>query len=148
MTSEEDMIYPTHKAFDDALEFLDEMAMQKNPLLFSGRFKLVHAIVGAPGGRDSAQAWVEENEQYVIFAGILNGVKRYFIANRKEFYDDINVKETTKYTVEQAIEQNLLHKTFGPWVKRYQELCGRAPEDEWPGATVRSNEKGLGSGET
>lgn len=136
MSVYDDAIHPTHRAFDDALEFIEELARHKNPLLFSGRLRVVHAVVAAPNGREAAQAWIEQDNQYVIFAGILDGVRSYFAADRQEYYDDIKVKETTKYTVQQALELNLIHKTFGPWERRYQVLCGRTPGDEWSAADV------------
>ena len=124
MTSEETTIYPTHECFNDALEFLGELAKQQNPLLHSGRLILVHGTCLHPkDGHEYAHAWVEQDEKFVIFAGIHNGKHKYFAASRAEYYNDAKVQETTKYTPRQAAQENLRSGHYGPWLDKYKRLC-------------------------
>jgi hypothetical protein len=127
-------IYPTHECFNDALEVFEQMAKERNPFLHSGRLHLVHAVCLTPDGEEYAHAWVEQDEKIVIFAGIVNGAKSYFAADAAEYYAESRVKETTKYTVRQALELNNLHETYGPWTERYLKLCRQPgePRRVWP----------------
>lgn len=121
-------IYPTHKCFDDALDFLEELARQKNPALY--RMRLVHGICLHPDdGHEYAHAWVEQDGTCVIFSGILNGKFGYFAASIEEYYPDAKVQETTKYTPFEAWRENHRTNHYGPWIEKYQRLC-RTPNME------------------
>lgn len=114
-------IYPTHHCFDDALDFLEELAKQKNPMIH--RMRVVHAVCLAPDGHEYAHAWVEQDGTFVIFAGIVNGQKEWFAAKVSEYYTEHRVQGTTKYTPREVLAENLKHETYGPWVERYKALC-------------------------
>lgn len=147
MIDEETTVYPTHKCFDDALDFLGELAKQENPMLHSGRLLLVHAIVLDDKGQEHAHAFVEQDEKFVIFAGIHKGKLKYFAATVKEYYADARVKETTKYTPKQAALENLRSGHYGPWVERYRQLCGgEQAQREWKGEFSLSECADLSSG--
>ncbi len=118
-------LYPTHTCFDDALDMLTE-AVKANPGSFeSDELKLVHAVCVAPTGEEYSHAWVESNSTHVWFVAITNGHRVQYVADRGEFYDEYQVKETTKYTPRQAWEENAKHETYGPWLDRYLRLCGK-----------------------
>ncbi len=119
------MILPTGSCFDDALDFLEGLAKEHNPILRTGRLLLVHAICLAPDGHEYSHAWVEQDEKFVIFRGIWLGVKNYFAASIDEYYRDAKVKDTTKYTPQQACIENHNSGNYGPWVERYKKLCGK-----------------------
>lgn len=116
-------IRPTHHCFDDALDFIEELAKQRNPMVQGDRLKVVHAICLAPDGHEYAHAWVEQDAKYVIFAGIMEGEKEWFAAEVGEYYAEHKVQETTKYTPKEALAENWKHETYGPWVERYKALC-------------------------
>jgi hypothetical protein len=123
--NEETTIYPTHSCFDDAMEFVDWMAVEfadeKEGL---EGISLVHSINETQDGKRYAHAWVEDSSTDVaIFAGIFKGVKAYFGSPIKEFYARYNVQETTRYTVTEAIMNNLRTYNFGPWEEKYIALC-------------------------
>jgi hypothetical protein len=115
-------ILPTHTCFDDALDFIYEVIKQ-HPDNEKGLY-LVHGIVYADG-RPSAHAWVEDGDK-VIFAGILEGEKSYFAAERKEYYRELKVKTTAKYSVKAAMRQNLITGNYGPWLPQLKALCRQA----------------------
>lgn len=114
-------IYPTHHCFDDALDFIEELAKQNNPMIH--RMRVVHAICLAPDDHQYAHAWVEQDEKFVIFAGILDGKKEWFGAEVGEYYAEHRVQETTKYKPREAVAENWKHNTYGPWIERYKNLC-------------------------
>lgn len=115
--NDRDPIYPTHKCFDDALDFLEGLYKEKNPMLY--RMRLVHGICLHPDdGHEYAHAWVEQDEEFVIFAGIYRGENQYFAAAREEYYADAKVQETTKYTLLEALCENHKAGHYGPWIER------------------------------
>lgn len=114
-------IFPTHHCFDDALDFLEELSKQKNPMIH--RIRVVHAICLAPDGNEYAHAWVEQDGKFVIFAGMVDGEKQWFAGEVGEYYAEHKVQETVKYTPREALAENLKHETYGPWVDRYKALC-------------------------
>jgi hypothetical protein len=124
-------IYPTHTCFDDALELL-ERAIKGNPgAAQSDELKVVHAICVNPWGEDYAHAWVESNGTHCWWVGILNGKRHDMVAERAEFYTELRVKETTKYTPIQAVSLNHQYGTYGPWEPRYLDLCNNGVKKRW-----------------
>lgn len=116
-------IYPTHTCFDDALEMLCE-AIKANPGAGeSDELLLVHGICLTPFGQEYAHAWVESLGKLAWFMGILDGKRQQFAAKIPEYYNEMNVVKTTKYTPRQAWKENNKHVTFGPWIEKYQKLC-------------------------
>lgn len=119
-------IHPTHTCFDDALDMLQE-AIKANPDSFtSDELKLVHAICLNPKGEEYSHAWIESTNSHAVnivwFTGIYNGKRRQFAADPKEYYEEMKVKETTKYTPMQAWKMNEKFVTYGPWELKYQVL--------------------------
>ena len=112
-------ILPTHTCFDDALDFIYEVIKQ-HPDNEKGLY-LVHGIVYADG-KPSAHAWAEQDGK-CIFAGILEGEKSYFAAEQKEYYRELKVKTTAKYSVKAAMRQNLITGNYGPWLPELKALC-------------------------
>jgi hypothetical protein len=59
-----------------------------------------------------------------IFCGFYMGGKNYFAAPMENFFKGYTVKKSTRYTVEEAMRENLRTGHFGPWEKKYDDLCG------------------------
>jgi hypothetical protein len=115
-------IYPTHRCFDDAIEFLEDIIKNKKELDES-RLLVVHSICLMPDGQPYAHAWVEDPKtNSCIFKGTLKRKALYFQADRQEFYEQYKVQETTKYTVKQACLENLRTNSYGPWLPKYIAL--------------------------
>lgn len=117
-------IYPTHQCFNDAMEFIDYVA-----LAYKGEdtsmIKLVHGLITGDDGKSHAHAWVEDSStETAIFAGIWKGEKIYFFSPVGQFYEKYRVTETTKYTIAEALAENLRTIHFGPWEPKYVALCG------------------------
>lgn len=120
-------IFPTFECFTDAMEFIDVIA-RENPEKIKNT-TLVHAICVTDEGREYAHGWVEDSHlEAVIFCGIWMGAKTYFAAPFKEFFKTYRVKESTRYTVEEAVKMNLRTVHLGPWEEKYSALCGNGEQ--------------------
>lgn len=115
-------IFPTFECFTDSMEFIEHIAMECPEI--GEQFILVHAICTAEIGRDFSHSWVEDTKnQVAIFCGIYMDQKTYFAAPLENFFRGYSVKESTRYTVAEAIQNNLRTVHFGPWEEKYQALC-------------------------
>jgi hypothetical protein len=77
-----------------------------------------------PDGKLYAHAWVEDKKNNTcMFIGIIEGKKEYLRVSKDEYYKEMMPHEFTKYTVAEAVEQNLKHVTTGPWIPAYKALC-------------------------
>jgi hypothetical protein len=134
-------IHPTNTCFDDALDYLEAIAMHKS-LEELHRHVLVHGICLMPkGGKDPegtrfAHAWVERDirpppnhsllgpsTREVLQAGFLEG-ERVLIWMPRDFFNvTMRPQEETCYTIEQAWLLNRIHNTYGPWKPEYVALC-------------------------
>jgi hypothetical protein len=124
MIEQNNTVYPTYSCFDDSLEFISYVALEYKDEDTS-MVSLVHGIVSGDDGGNYSHAWVEDDSTRVaIFAGMWKGEKIYFYAPIEEFYTQHRVKETTKYTIKEAIENNIRTIHFGPWEPKYEALCG------------------------
>ena len=115
------MLLPTHTCFDDAIETLGEMFTASHNDYAD--LRLVHGLVRLPNGKLSAHAWCEFEKNaktYVVFVAILNGERQHFVGEQGEYYAEIGVVETTRYTVEQAALENRRSGNLGPWLPRYR----------------------------
>jgi hypothetical protein len=116
-------VYPTHSCFDDAMEFIDYLAVEFKDE--SMPIQLVHGLMKGDDGQLHAHAWVEEsNMGLAVFAGIHRGQKTYFYTPVKDFYACYRITETTKYSIEEALQNNLRTIHFGPWEPKYVALQG------------------------
>lgn len=114
-------IYPTHHCFDDALEILAALNSGERQT----HLRLVHSICRAPDGNLYAHAHVndiEKRESY--FRGIYLGCNFEFIASTEEYEAGLHIVEAIRYTVSEAIAENRKSGNYGPWIERYQQLCG------------------------
>lgn len=119
-------IYPTFECFTDAMEFIDAMARLPETHDY---ISLVHGICVTEEGREYAHAWVEDsNARIAIFCGIWMGTKVYFSAPLEEFFKTYAVKESTRYTIAEAVMKNLETVHFGPWEEKYGALCGEGEQ--------------------
>lgn len=101
--------------------------MQHFPEAFPTReFLIVHAVI-APYGYDMAHAWVEVTlKKQAVFIGIVEGGERVkFAADIDEFYADMKVQHTVKYTPLEAylVEKKTAH--YGPWDIRVCEVLNK-----------------------
>jgi hypothetical protein len=120
-------ILPTGTCFDDAIEYLNEIALhgQRERLL---TLKLVHGICLAPEGAQEgtpfAHAWVEE-AGVCVQAGLFSGEpqKVYYGVKRAEFYAKLRVQVATYYTAPEVVVHNRRTGHFGPWEHLYRDLC-------------------------
>lgn len=127
-------IYPTRKCFDDSLDLMVDMVEQtpnwEKPEMLRNLF-LVHAIV-EPGGRLSSHAWVEhDDDDMVYFVGLRNGKRVAFASPREDYRRLHNVIDSVRYRLHEVYALNREFQTYGPWEPRFQELCGKG------GDTVR-----------
>jgi len=124
-------IFPTHRCFDDVLDHQAELRT-RDPKT-AARQLIVHGILLAPedghgvhAGEPFAHAWVEDDDERRIYeAGILNGEKVWWSADRDEWYRKMHVQAATRYTLHAALILNWQHGHYGPWVRAYAALCGR-----------------------
>jgi hypothetical protein len=126
-------VFPTHTCFDDALDYLAHRLKQNRR--DAKRLVLVHGILLAPEGAKKdqpfAHAWVEESDR-VWQDGLLEDGRRVTWAmSVAEFREKMRPQKETRYTVREAVAENLRTNHFGPWVEEYRALCGRG-ETFWP----------------
>jgi hypothetical protein len=126
------IIRPTHRCFDDAMEFCEARARENHPSV-STTLRLVHGIVLVPidqpadgeiqPGDPSAHAWVEDGE-LVFDAGILaDGRRVVFSATKASYYEHYRIQAATEYTMWEALKHNRASGHYGPWRAEYQALC-------------------------
>ena len=94
--------------------------------------RVVHAICLAPEGPTTgepyAHAWVEIDRAFVVQAGMLDGVKDFFVCRRRDFYAQLRVQVSTVYTLYEVRSRNLETLHVGPWESAYRALCSRPGE--------------------
>ena len=118
-------ILPAHKCFDDALDTLVMLAKDPNEHMKVGMgiWKLAHGICLNEHTKEPySHAWVEGPDT-VWECGIYEGRYLSFEWCKKDFYKERAVQEATKYTYYQAYQENHKHVNYGPWIKKYRELC-------------------------
>jgi hypothetical protein len=122
------ILLPTGTCFTDALDLIVEV-LQANPAdadALEAELVLVHGIV-LERDRPTAHAWVE-HEGGCVFKAILDGTAQYFRAARDEYYAELRVQETTRYTVHAARICNRQTRSYGPWQHYYRQHCTDAQE--------------------
>lgn len=120
-------LYPTFECFTDSMEFIDHIAKMCPEIVH--RLTLVHGICLSENGREFAHAWCEDKEYgVVIFSGIYMGETVYLAAPFENYFKVFKVKESTRYTVMEAVKNNLGTVHFGPWEEKYGALCGNRGE--------------------
>lgn len=119
-------IFPTFECFTEALELVAYLSRIPDVINY---ITLVHGICLAENGREFAHAWVEDsNDETVIFCGVYMGKKVYLSAPFKNYFETFKVKETTRYTVPEALWRNLETVSYGPWEDKYKALCGNGEQ--------------------
>lgn len=138
-------ILPTHRCFDDSIEYLESRVRADPKLAFGTDILLVHAIAKFPddnprAGQQFAHAWVEEvvkikkvawqttAKTMVVarHAGLLDGQRVYMATPADEYRARLRVESVTTYTCRQVAAENKKAGDFGPWKPEYLALC--APE--------------------
>lgn len=115
---------PTHTCFDDALGLLEAWAKEEGiPVFREPGLFLVHGIATSPAGEPYAHAWVERAGN-AWQAGLLDGVKVYYVQPLGDFMASHRIREHTKYTPREAVEENWSAGHYGPWRPEYAALCG------------------------
>lgn len=132
-------LLPTGTCFDDALELMAHYA--NNDPSVRDRLVLVHGIAhftedgGWLGdqvpGTPFAHGWVEldgEVWQCAILPEPLGeweaGEEVAFAIPIADHYERLRITDATYYTLHEAYEENRRTNLFGPWIERYQVLCG------------------------
>lgn len=118
----ETLIFPTHSCFDDALDLAEALVMQDRRE--AGKLFVVHAICLMPDGRPYAHAWLER-EDCCLFVGVIEGREVPLEAAKDEFYVEYKVQESTRYTLREALAENVRTNHYGPWKPEYEALCGK-----------------------
>jgi hypothetical protein len=129
------LIFPTHRCFDNAVEFCDRRARARHPSVET--LRLVHGIILVPRDQPtgltdaepdmrSVHAWVEDGD-LVWDAGLLDGVQIEFAVQKAEYYAHYRVQETTVYTMRELLEHNRASGHYGPWRPEYRALCRKVP---------------------
>jgi len=129
------VIYPTHKCFDNAMEFCERRARAFHPSIET-TLRLVHGIILIPdqpdgltdarAGERAVHAWVEDGD-LVWDAGLMeDGTPIEFAVQKAEYYAHYRVQETTVYTMWDVLEHNRASGHYGPWRPEYRALCRNA----------------------
>ncbi len=129
-----DTIYPTGHCFDDALELISELVMEKPARAHDATLLLVHGIAvgdgnGVPKGHRYAHAWVEDGD-LCWDGGLVDGQRIYYAVKRTEWYAARRIVHTTRYSVEQACRENFRSGHYGPWRREYRALCNDSDQLE------------------
>lgn len=121
---------PTHRCFDDALDYLENRVRSGTRAVFT--YKLVHGICLIPGEAcvRFAHAWVDEGER-IVQAFLMSGERVYIGFTHSDFEEIYRPQESTVYSLHQAWEMNERHATYGPWEPRYQALCHEKHPRMW-----------------
>jgi hypothetical protein len=131
LSREEPMLLrPTGRCFDDALEFLEHVISTvsrpvdpERAAEILDRFTVVHGICQQPIGSPYAHAWVEEGPDKIWQGAILEDQRVFFAVERKQFYTDREVLESTRYSWREAMKANWESNHYGPWEQKYLALC-------------------------
>lgn len=116
-------IQPTHRCFDDAVDYIKERISEFPTSAMMKALTLVHGIAVGDTGIRYAHAWVEENN-VCWDAGILDGHRIWYSVRREEFYKVRHIERFTAYTVREAVEmEQKTGVTCGPWDREYLALC-------------------------
>lgn len=117
-------VYPTHTCFDDAIDIMVEFAQSHPAAITMERITLVHAICQMDDGQDFSHAWVESKHLgRAYFKGLQNGRKELFECDAKSYRKDLKAREITEYDYSAMVKENYRHATYGPWEKKYIDLC-------------------------
>lgn len=126
-------VYPTHKCFDDTVEFCERRARAKHPSVDT-TLRLVHGIILTPAdqpagvsdtqpGDRTLHAWVEDGDLCWDFGILEDGRRIEFAVARAEYYEHYRVQETTVYTMRELLAANKASGHYGPWRPEYAALC-------------------------
>lgn len=117
-------INPTGECFTDCMELLEDVMNDRAPDDRMTDVQLVHAICIFPKTKKKrfAHGWIEIGP-VVLQRGFIDGKRVKYTLPLKEFYRKMQVKDYTKYSVAQAIHENLKSNHYGPWLRRYRRLC-------------------------
>lgn len=121
-------IRPTHRCFDDALDFFTEVLERSHVEQHHAEYTVVHAACADSRGELFAHAWVEHGE-LVWQGGILDGVRVFYAASKATAFP-FEICNERRYSLSQALAENWQSGHYGPWVPALAQLCanGRAPE--------------------
>ncbi|HJS76762.1 MAG TPA: hypothetical protein VJ778_05090 [Burkholderiales bacterium] len=117
-------LLPTHHCFDDAIDYLVERVKRHPKLARRRTLILVHGIAHSDAGEAYAHGWVEEGGK-CWDAALLDGARVWYSVTRDEYYAARQITETSRYTIREALAENLRTHSYGPWEPRYRGLCGK-----------------------
>lgn len=121
MSEAAENIYPTHTCFDDALDYL-ELVLRAQGRKSLRRLVVVHGIcLHEETSEPFAHAWVEQGDE-VHHAGILRGERVWVTIPRDDYYRELRIQDTTRYTPLEAVRRNRATGHYGPWEPQYQAL--------------------------
>ncbi len=122
ITHQPPTLLPTHTCFDDAFEYIEHRVTREPSAVHT--LILVHAIALHDNGEPFAHAWVEEGG-WCWAAGMLEGEKIFYAAQRDEFIGGLRARQMTRYTMREVSRMNRRYGNFGPWDRRYRRHCNR-----------------------
>lgn len=117
------VLQPTHKCFDDAMDFVED-AVRKDPTVALGdTLLLVHGIcTHNETGDPYSHAWVEDRN-IAWDAGLVDGERVYYSMQREDFLRARGVIKATRYTMREVLTENMKSGHYGPWREEYRALC-------------------------
>jgi hypothetical protein len=126
-------LLPTFTCFDDAIEFIESRVREEGPRYAADHLRLVHALCEAEDGTIYAHGWAED-KGLCWNAALVEGQKVYYSIKRVDFYRWKKVREPRRYTMEEILDQNRQHGTYGPWEPQFIAACGKTGEGRILGA--------------
>jgi len=118
---------PTHTCFDDALDYADLCARRFGSDALEPILWIMHGICVDPySGKRIAHGWAYHAPlRQVVQAGRTPlGARQFYGMHARDFDAEMLPQLVTRYRLSEALAQNELHNTFGPWLPEYLELCG------------------------
>jgi len=130
---------PTHTCFDDAIDFLELLPLDKPQLRddILRSFQVAHGFCVSSTGVPYVHAWIEELVSgdperitwpaHVVWQGYLrdNGRRGYFAVPASWFYTTFGVFNRELYSLEQVAQHNLATGHYGPWRRDFFEHAQR-----------------------
>ena len=119
---------PTGTCFDDALDLYEALArVGVSPAKLAG-ITIVHGLCERDGSV-FAHGW-NQTQSFCVQAGVTPTAERaWYLMYRKAFEAFFHPSYVRRYTLAEALEENDVHETFGPWDERILAHCLQSSTD-------------------